>query len=192
MRKAVPHVVWLDDQLVPARRSYIAPWFDWFEQQQKKARLRWTSCSRIEHMAKAMQAAAMSLQADGGDRIDLLVIDVMLKREDGDFRVLGYPKERLLRADAGVQLVGLMRNAQHESARPDWLTCHRQTPVLLLSASELVAALIAQHVTLDRRTDLHVVSKSLGPEGRNGATVSADFQRVMDDLLAKAVAAGTP
>lgn len=185
MRKVLPHVLWLDDQLVPERHSYIAPWLAWFEQQQKKARLRWTSCSRIEHMVKAMQSAAVSQLADGADRIDLLVIDVMLKPEGDDFRVLGYPRERLLRMDAGVQLVGLMRNAQHEVGRPDWLACHRQTPVLLLSASELVEGLLSQHVPRDCRTDMFVVSKSLGEGGHDGATVSVQFLRVMDELLAR-------
>jgi hypothetical protein len=190
MKKAIPHVLWLDDQLVPERQSYIAPWFNWFDQQQKKSRLRWTSCSRIEQMAKAMQVAAASLQADSADRIDLLVIDVMLKPEGDDFRVLGYPKEQLLRMEAGVQLVGLMRNAQHEVGRPDWLACHRQTPVLLLSASALVAGLLAQHVPKDCRADLFVISKSLGEEGRDGATVSPDFQRMMDELLARVIGGG--
>jgi hypothetical protein len=182
---ASPHVLWIDDELSTRREDHLSPWLRWLQRQQKKQRLRLTCCHDLAEFASQLQASADARGTGGPDAVDILIIDVMLKREEQEtFAMLGYPEERLLLQDAGVQIVALLRNAEHAALRPAWLAAHGHTPVVLLSSSKLVDEAIASHVNRKFRVDLYAVSKSIEQDADDGEmTASNEFIRRMEQLL---------
>lgn len=182
MSDRIPHLVWLDDDLFEERRSYVKPWLRWFATQINGGKIRLTLCPTLEELALAFRRSAAS--DPGDDRIDLLVVDVMIKRSQyPHFGALGFPSEKILRLEAGVQLVGLLRNAAHAQKREPWLHCHSDTPALLLSSSPLVAGLVSHHIDANRRDGVTVVSKTLSSALGDEAVVDDVFRRGMQTAI---------
>ena len=147
-------LLWHDDELVDARRDYVAPWLRWFDRESQSLGLTVVRTSTLRELAESLQ----SQQAPP----DVLMLDVMLKREpDSTFEKLGFAKEGLLRLDAGAQIVGLIRNAAFDAGRPSWLKRYRDTPIVLLSSSPTVDDLIKHYVNADRKQWLWGVTKDI-------------------------------
>lgn len=182
MSDRIPHLVWLDDDLFEDRRSYVKPWLKWFEAQINGGKIRLTLCPTLEELTLAFKRSEASDPVD--DRIDLLAVDVMIKRSrNPHFGALGFPNEKILRLEAGVQLVGLLRNAAHREERAPWLRCHSETPALLLSSSPLVAGLVSHHIDGNRREGVTVVSKTLNPGNSEEAVVDELFRKGMQAAI---------
>lgn len=160
-------LLWHDDELDGPRSQYVAPWRKWFERLRPPITVTYTS-------TLAGFAAALSQE----DEFQLLVLDVMLKRErDTNFRALGFERERILRLDAGAQIAGLLRNQVFARTRPEWLKRHSRTTLVLLTSTPTVADLIQQYVDADLRTGVHGIGKS------HGDTVTQEFDAAMRVIL---------
>lgn len=168
-------LLWHDDELIDSRKDYVAPWSSWLNRNLGKRNISIRHTSTLQQLAKALQ--------NQSPPFDLLLIDVMLKREpEQTFASIGFGEERILRLDAGVQLVGLLRNAIHDGQRLEWLTPYRDTPIVLLSSSPILDDLIKQHVDVSRQESLWGVSKSV--EVRNDEVcVDREFEMRMEEAI---------
>lgn len=174
-------LLWHDDELDGARTPYVAIWRTWFDRRAASIGAVMRCTSTLREFSSALQAAK--------PRFDLLVIDVMLKREpDTNFSSFGFARERILRLDAGAQIAGLLRNGgDFERNRSDWLKSYASTPIVLLSSTPTVVDLLKHYVDADRRDGVLGLVKSVGVHSR-GICVASEFEEPMNAVLASLIA----
>ncbi|MFZ5549244.1 MAG: hypothetical protein ACOZJX_11165 [Pseudomonadota bacterium] len=142
--------VWLDDDFgKPREPLLLRPYESWFNQQ------------AIE-LAKASTLAEFGRRLQVDPPADLLIVDVMLHNElDETFHALGFDEDTILRMDAGVQVVALIRDRPHPpDAAHHWMERCRHIPVLLLSMSNIIDTIVSSYLPQERdRRFLTVVQK---------------------------------
>lgn len=173
---AIIRILWHDDELDSNRAAYVAPWRKWFDRNAPKLGAAMQYTATLAQFAQALRS--------DGPTIDLLVIDVMLKRErEQDFSILGFAREKLLRMDAGAQVAGLLRNSGFDGTRPDWLRRYRRTPVVLLSSTSTVMDLLKKYVDGDSRESVFAVVKTLNVSATGPVDVDSGFASAMKELI---------
>jgi hypothetical protein len=176
MTELIPRVLWLDDELNSDRASYVLVWRRWLQIANDKGLCRLTTCNCLEQLS--------ALLAPTDLEFDLLIFDVMLKREPlGHFGPLGFADERLLRMDAGAQIVGLLRNKQFDLDRPTWLKHYANKPVVLFSSTPSLKNLLGQYVDSNRRDGLHCLVKSLNTETPGQTRPDDLFVKRFEEIL---------
>lgn len=176
MKAHIPRLLWLDDELDSDRATYVLVWRRWLQQANDRGLCRLTMCNCIEKLAAHLQT--------GDPEFDLLMFDVMLKRERSpSFGPIGFAEEQVRRLEAGMQIVGLMRNKSFADERPVWLSRYSRKPVVLLSSTPGLQNMIGTHVDGNRRDDLHCLVKSLNTDTPGVTRPDANFERSFESIL---------
>lgn len=171
-----PRVLWLDDDLDSDRATYMLVWHTWFKKAHDSGLCNVQTCSSLRQFASLLSA--------DDQEFDLLVLDVMLKRESSShFGDVGFNDERILPLDGGVQLLGLIRNARHQHERPAWMNRYRDKPVVLLSSSPSLPVLVSQYVDCDRRQGVHFVTKALDTTVAGKTQPDQSFEHTLKRIL---------
>jgi hypothetical protein len=171
-------VIWHDDELTPDREARLAPYRRWFLDQEKAGRLKLRTTKELSELASLLGDAQLP-------PAHLLVLDVKLTREKAtNFDMLGFPRETILKLEAGVQLVALLRNKEFRQDLRPALCRYDQTPVVLLSSSTVVQEAVKIQVNGDKRDNILVVFKSLD-NSSSETSVHRAFLEAMDGLLAR-------
>lgn len=140
MREAerqMPLMLCLDDDWAPARREIYLAGFE-------KDLQRWAQPQGLEvALAATLAQGAARLEKAYRDRqpVALLVLDVMLNTEPARDLIAFGSRDKLLRSDAGLQLVSLFQQA----TTPDWVTHCRTASLLLLTSNAAVAGVIREY-----------------------------------------------
>jgi hypothetical protein len=167
-------VIWFDDELRQKRQPVLASISNWLRKQESARRIHLRIASTLSEFADELQK---------GPPVDLLMIDVMLQFEPAEtFEALGFPEERLLRLDAGVQVVGLIRNRAFQADRPAWLRPYETKRVVLLSSSTVIESTVATYVDGDRCADIVVIVKAIEAESE-GVPLRADVAEPLEDIF---------
>jgi CheY-like chemotaxis protein len=172
------NVLWHDDHSISDddRKDYLSKWDDWFTKEAPRQGL------SVELTGTLAQLSDKLVREQ--PVFDLLILDVKLTLEpESNFGALGFENEGVLGLQAGIQIVGLMRNRMFENGCKPWLRRYRDTPIILLSTSEMLEPLFKQGIDADRRSNIFQVRKSVDLSGSADEDEMA-FETAMQMVLA--------
>jgi len=127
----------------------------------------------LRAFAKELKERA-GLQRHDAERIDGLLIDQMWREradEDRTFRDLDleFADERVRHLDAGVQLIGLMRNHAFSAKRPKWLDAYADVPIAIFTTITEYSDAIDIYLDSDvKNTVRGVLKRQISPSDPNG------------------------
>jgi hypothetical protein len=173
------YILWHDDEHDRETRSGLAVWKRWLQGLAPHGAATLTCTSTSIELASELARADRNWA--------LLILDVMLKDEsERTYALLGFPSERVLRTNAGLQIAALLRNRQFDGKRPAWLQRLASKPLILLShAAE--PHLLEYHLGHTRHQGVQVLSKSLelsDESFRINPQADEAMRRALADLLA--------
>lgn len=173
-------VLWFDDEWGTARQAGLAPWLRALHAEERGHYMKLTMCNSLREFARLLHEGP-----EPGRVFDLLIIDLMLTDElETTYACMGFPNERVLRLDAGAQIAGLLRSSAFDDERASWLAAYQHVPILLLSNSPTLHALVINYVGHKRMDQIKVLSKEfVVRKGGDGVDAQPNFVEAVRLLL---------
>jgi hypothetical protein len=197
MRRA--NVVWFDDDLRPKsdgntpERVRLQTWLRWLYSSPMAERFKIVEVRDLRSFTTALRERA-TLPVEHDDRIDGLLIDQMWREKadiDRTFECLdsNFANERVKHLDAGVQLLGIMRNRSFSHLRPSWLSSYGTVPTAVFTTIIEYGDALDQYLDSDVKDQIRGILKRQipAPSGLPAPceVISSWFDFVHDNLASQ-------
>lgn len=169
------NVLWLDDDLLPLakgrtpERTRLQPWLRWFKKNGDRIQL--LEVSTIIDFADTLKDRE-KWQPTDGDYLHVLLIDLMLRCGSmlpETFLSIGFPNEKVIPMEAGMQLVKLMRTQN----APSWVKKYANRKIVILTTLTDAKSTFTDHLQSDRAVT--IIHKKLEADGGEQIIPSKDF-----------------
>lgn len=163
------NILWLDDDLRPKseglteERSRLQPWLRWFATGDRPQHFALIEAQTVEKFATELQQRTQ-LKPTDHDYVHALLIDAMWKHTSNsasNFGALGFKNEAIIPMEAGIQLIGLLRNARYKSQRPDWLEPYANRDAAILTSLTDSHGSLQEYVDAKEQNSLTVMQKQV-------------------------------